>query len=174
MKILQMSYLQTGTSPTYLVEWFLASIALVIVVTLVYVFVLNKSPPPEGLTEAKLESQNQVHESIDVSPLLQQAQVAISNSNFKNAVELSVQAASTTLSRNLAAKGGNPANMNVSDLAYVIQSKSPGSPDITQPAYQLNLLHLKVERGEAITQQEAEWSISTANWFSGLAVNSQI
>jgi len=169
-----MSYLQTGTSPTYLIEWFLASIALVIVVTLVYVFVLNKSPPPEGLTEAKLESQNQANESIDVSPLLQQAQIAISNSNFKNAIELSVQAVSTTLSRNLIAKGGNPANMNVSDLAYVIQGKSPGSPDITQPAYQLNLLHLKVERGETITQQEAEWSISTANWFSGLVVNSQI
>jgi len=174
MKILQTNYLQTGTSPAYLIEWFLASIALVIVVTLVYVFVLNKSPSPEGLTEAKLESQNQAAESIDVSPLLQQAHVAISSSNFKKAVELSVQAASTTLSRNLTTKGGNPANMNVSDLAYVIQSKSPGSPDITQPAYQLNLLHLKVERGEVITKQEAEWSISTANWFSGLAVNSQI
>ena len=53
--------------------------------------------------------------------------------------------------------------MNVSDLAYVIQTKSPGSPDITQPAYQFNLLHLKVERGESVTLGEADWSISTAN-----------
>ncbi len=174
MKNLQASDLQTGTSPAYLVEWFLASIALVAVVTLIYIFVLNKSPPPEGLTEAKLESQNQANETVDVSPLLMEAQKAVSQSDFKKSVELSVQAVSTNLSRILVSKGGNPANMNVSDMAYVIQSKSPGSPDITQPAYQLNLLHLKVERGEAVSQTEAEWSISTANWFSGLVVNSQI
>jgi hypothetical protein len=174
LRILQVTFLQTGTSPAYLIEWFLASVALVVAVTLLYVFVLNKSPPPEGVTEAKLESQNQTNESIDVSPILMEAQGAVSNSNFRKAVELSVQAVSLVLSRNLASKGGNPANMNVSDLAYVIQTKSPGSPDITQPAYQLNLLHLKAERGESVTPQEADWSISTADWFSGLAVNSQI
>ncbi|HYB04419.1 MAG TPA: hypothetical protein VED17_08150 [Nitrososphaerales archaeon] len=174
MRILQVTVLQTGTAPLDLIEWFLASVALVVVVTLVYVFVLNKSPPPEGLTEAKLEAQNQTNESIDVSPILMEAQTAVSNSNFKKAIELSVEAVGLILSRNLMSKGGNPANMNVSDLAYVIQTKSPGSPDITQPAYQLNLLHLKVERGESVTQPEADWSISTANWFSGLVVNSQI
>jgi hypothetical protein len=78
------------------------------------------------------------------------------------------------LSRLLSAKGGDASSMNISDMAYIIQMKSPASADITQPAYQLNLLHLKVEKGEAISPHEAEWAINTANWFSKLELNSQI
>jgi len=172
--MLHFSFLQTGTSAVELIEWFIASVALVVVVTLLYVFVLGKSPPPEGLTEAKLEMQVQQNEALDLSPILVEAQGAISISNFKKAIELSVRAVSLTLSRTLVSKGADPANMNVSDMAYIIQTKSPGAPDITQPAYQLSLLHLKVEKGEPVTQQEADWSLSTANWFLGLVANSQL
>ena len=53
------NYLQIGNDPLALVEWFVASFALIIAVTLVYIFVLNKSPPPEGLTEAKLRTNDE-------------------------------------------------------------------------------------------------------------------
>jgi hypothetical protein len=165
------TFLQAGNGYVDLTEWFIASVALVVVVTLLYVFVLNKSPPPEGLTEAKLEMQGQQDQSVDVSSILSEATSALANSNLKKAVELSVKATSQILSRILTKRGADPSNMNCSDMAYIIQTKSPGSPDLTQPAYQLNLLHLKVERGEPITQQEADWSISTARWFAGIESN---
>ena len=167
-------YLQTGTDALDLVEWFVASSALVIVVTLIYVFVLGRAPPPEGLTEAKLEMQNQKIESTDVVAIISEANTALANSDFKKSVELSVKATSTTLSRVLTLKGGDPSNMNISDMAYIIQSKSPGMPDITQPAYQLNQLHLKIEKGELVAPQEASWAISTATWFSQVEASSQI
>lgn len=166
IEILPGSYLQTGNQAVDLLEWFVASAALVAFVTLLYVFVLGKSPPPEGPTEAKLEMQTQQIETLDLSPLIAQAKAASSSSDFGNAVELSVRATSLALSRALRARGADPENMNVSDMAYIIQIKSPGSVDLTQTAYQLNLLHLKVERGETVTQQEAEWSVNTATWFS--------
>jgi hypothetical protein len=63
--------------------------------------------------------------------------------------------------------------MNISDMAYIIQTRSPGTADITQPIYQLNLLHLKAVKGESITLQEAEWSMNTAAWASQLTANLQ-
>ncbi len=169
--LLRSGYLQTGVGISDLVEWFVASVALVVVVTLLYVYVLGRSPPPEGLTEAKLEMQEQQIVAIDVSPIISEANLALSKGDLRQAVELSVRAVSLTLSQILRAKGADPANMNVSDMAYIIQSRSPGSPDITQPAYQLNLLHLKIERGESVTPQEAEWSLNTASWFARLESN---
>jgi hypothetical protein len=157
-----------------LIEWFAASAALIIFVTLVYVYVLNKSPPPEGLTEAKLEMQGRELESVDAAPILNDARAAIDGSDYKRAVELSVRATGLVLSRILRNKGADPTDMNISDMAYIIQTKSPGTPDMTQPAYQLNLLHLKAERGEAVTREEADWSLSTANWFTQLESSSHI
>ncbi len=167
-------YLQVENGGVDLIEWFVASVALVVVVTLVYVFVLNKSPPPEGLTEAKLETQNQQIQTIDAAPMLSEARMALTNSDLKKAIELSIKASGVVLSHILTLKGADPSDMNISDMAFIIQTKSPGTTDITQPAYQLNLLHLKVERGEPVTYQEADWAISTANWFSQLVSNSQL
>lgn len=158
--------LQAGGYSVDLVEWFFASIAIIVVVTLIYVFVLGKSPPPEGLTEAKLEMQSQGAAAVDVSSLLVEARTALSSGDSKKAVELSVKACGMVLSKIVTLKGADPSDMNVSDMAYIIQSRSPGMPDITQPAYQLNSVHLKVEKGEAVTPQEADWSIATANWFA--------
>ena len=84
------SFLQIGGTNLDLIEWFLASAALVVVITLVYVFVLGRSPPPEGPTEAKLEMQTQPIQTVDVSPIIAEARSALSNSDFKKAVELSV------------------------------------------------------------------------------------
>ncbi len=129
------SYLQTGIDALDLIEWFVASAALVIVVTLIYIFVLGRAPPPEGLTEAKSEMQNQKIESVDVTAIISEARMALANSDLKKTVELSVKATISTLSRILTMKGVDPSHMNISDMAYIIQSKSPGMPDITQPAY---------------------------------------
>lgn len=163
-----------STNALDLVEWFVASAALIIVVTLVYVFILNKSPPPEGLTEAKLEAQGRQLETIDATPLLNEAKAASDRSDYKRTVELSIRATSLVLARVLRNKGADPADMNISDMAYVIQTKSPGATDMTQPAYQLNLLHLKAERGEIVSREEAEWSISTATWFVQLESRPQV
>lgn len=164
--VLASTYLQSSSGSVDLVEWFVASVALVVVVTLVYVYVLGRSPPPERLTQAKLEMQERQDEPVDVAPILSEARSAVGSGDLKKAVELSVRATSLTLSRVLSLNGANPADMNVSDMAYIIQSKSQGSPDLTQPAYQLNLLHLKIERGEPVTPQEADWAVNTATWFS--------
>ncbi|HXQ91535.1 MAG TPA: hypothetical protein VN739_00915 [Nitrososphaerales archaeon] len=167
------SYLQIGNDPVALVEWFVASVAIVFVVTLLYVFVLGKSPPPEGLTEAKLEMQIDQESMTDNSSVLAEAHTALSGGDLKKAIELSVRASSLVLSRLLRAQGIDPSNMNVSDMAYIFQTKSPGRADITQPIYQLNLLHLKAAKGEPINAQEAEWSINTAVWVSELTANLQ-
>jgi len=148
------------------VEWFFASVAIIVVVTLVYVFILGRSPPPEGLTKAKLEMQSQGTPAVDVSSMITEARTAVSTGDLKKAVELSVKATGAVLSKVVSMKGSDPTDMNVSDMAYIIQTRSPGLTDITQPAYQLNLLHLKSEKGEPVTMQEADWSIQTASWFA--------
>jgi hypothetical protein len=166
-------YLQTGNDPVALAEWFVASVAIIIVVTLVYVFVLGKSPSPEGLTEAKLEMQSEQNNMIYTSSILADARSALSRGDNRKAVELSVRATSLTLSRILRSRGVDSSSMNISDMAYIIQTRSPGTADITQPIYQLNLLHLKAVKGESITLQEAEWSMNTAAWASQLTANLQ-
>jgi len=164
-------YLQSGNDPVALIEWFVASVSIIVVVTLLYVFVLGKSPPPEGLTEARLEMQTEQNKMVDSSSILTEAQSALTSGDLRKTVELSVKATSLILSRILSSKGVDPSEMNVSDMAYIVQTKSPGSADITQPIYQLNLLHLKAAKGEPITAQEAEWSINTAAWVSQITSN---
>ena len=110
---------------------------------------------------------------VDSSSILADAHSALSCGDQRKAVELSVRATSLTLSSLLRSRGVDPSNMNVSDMAYVFQTKSPGTADITQPIYQLNLLHLKAARGEPITAQEAEWSINTAAWISQINASLQ-
>jgi hypothetical protein len=162
------SVLQFGTNPAALAEWFVASSALVIVVTLVYVFVLNRSPPPEGLTETKVEMEANSVEVSDPGPILSEANQTLAAGDIAKAVELAVKAARLTLSEVLRSSGIDTSNMNVSDMAYILQTRSAGSPDITQPLYQLNLLHLKVAQSQQITRQEAEWAINTSAWLAQL------
>lgn len=169
--IFQMSYLQSGNNPVALAEWFIVSVAIVIVVTLIYVFILNKSPPPEGITQAKIESTNV---SIDTSSLISSAQDILKSGDTRKSVELAVTAAGNTLSTLLKSTGVDLSNMNISDMAYLVQSKATGSSDITQPIYQLNLLHLKSAQSQPIALQEAEWAINTANWLSQLVATQQI
>ena len=164
-------YLQSGNDPVALIEWFVASVSIIVVVTLLYVFVLGKSPPPEGLTEARLEMQTEQNKMVDSSSILTEAQSALTSGDLRKTVELSVKATSLILSRILSSQGVDPSEMNVSDMAYIVQTKSQGSADITQPIYQLNLLHLKAAKGEPITAQEAEWSINTAAWVSQITSN---
>ena len=77
-----------------LAEWFVASVALLLVVTLIYVFVLNKSPPPEGITQAKFESPSVVS---DPALVISAAQDALKSGDGRKAVELSVKAVSLSL-----------------------------------------------------------------------------
>ena len=165
------NYLQFGNNVVSLAEWFVASIALVIVVTLIYVLVLNKSPRPEGMTQARLESSSMLS---DPASIISSAQDALRNGDNKKAVELSVKAVGVTLATLLSATGVDLGNMNTSDMAYIVQTKATKSPDITQPIYQLNLLHLKAAQSQQITIQEAEWAINTANWLSQLVTAQHI
>jgi hypothetical protein len=169
--IFPVDYLQFGNNLIDLFEWFVASVAVLLAVTLIYVFVLNKSPPPEGLTQAKLESYAMMS---DPTPIISSAQDALKNSDYTKAVDLAVKAVHTSLVPLLKGTKEHISDMNVSDLAYLVQSKAAKSPDITQPIYQLNLLHLKAAQSQVISIQEAEWAVNTAGWLAQLVVANQI
>ncbi len=160
--------LQTGNNLLALSEWFAASVALIIVVTLAYKYILNKSPPPEGITQYKVESSIESTSLPDPTALLLEAQNHLKSSNYTETVESAVKAVSEMLASALSSLGVKSANMNISDMAYLIQSRSPGSPDITQPIYQLNLLRLRSAQSQPISPQEAEWTINIAIWLSQL------
>lgn len=168
------SFLQGGNDPAALAEWFVASIALVIAVTLVYMFVLNRSPPPEGLTEAKVEIMQRNQIASDPGTFLSEAQSALKTGDAGKTVELSVRSASIVLSSVIERLGINPTNMNISDMAYLIQTKATTAPDITQTLYQLNLLRLRVSQAQSITLQEAEWAVNVAAWLMQLVSSQQI
>lgn len=169
--ILDHSSLQVGFNATSLAEWFVVSAVLVIVVALIYVYVLSRSPPPEKLTQMKLES---YRTSLDPAKLLLSAEDAVKSGDFKACVDLSTKAAVLTLASLLEKPGTNLANMNVSDLAYLVQSKSPQSPDITQHLYNMNLLHLRTAQGQLLTAQEAQWALDTVRWLVQLTQSGQI
>ena len=164
-------YLQFGNNIIDLVEWFIASAAIIVVVSLVYVFILNKSPPPEGLTEAKLE---QAYSTPVPRANLVSAQDALGRGDNARAVQIAVGVVSESLASLLTRARVDTSDMNVSDMAYLVQSKGGGTTDITQPIYQLNMLHLKAVQLQPISQQEADWAINTANWISQLISSQQI
>ncbi len=168
--IFSVSYLQFGNNLVNLVEWFIASIAFIVVVTLIYVFVLNKSPPPEGFTQAKLEISSV---STDQGSNISAARDALKNADYRKAVELSVKAVRGSLAMLLSGSGVNLSSLNVSDMAFLVQSKAK-SPDITQPIYQLNMLNLKAAQSQSITIQEAEWAVNTSDWLAQLVSTQQI
>ena len=126
-------YLVVSNDTVALLEWFVASVALVMIVTLVYILLLNKSPPPEGPTQAKLESVQNQSRSGYPDLIISDAENAIKNGDNGKAVELAVDAARASLMFLMARIGVKPSNMNISDMAYLVQSKASKSPDITQP-----------------------------------------
>ena len=166
----------TGTDQAALAEWFVASVVLVVIVTFLYVYVLNRSPPPEGVTVAKLEQKQdqQVSETSNGSTILSQTHSSMLGGDYSIAVDLACRSATITLSSVLRATSGSPEGMNVSDLAYLIQSKATSCPAISESCYQLNLLRLKAAQGQRITQQEAEWAVSVASWLIQLVDDHQI
>lgn len=170
--------LQFGTTPAYLAEWFVATLGIVIAVTLIYVFVLNRSPPPEGVTVSKLEAaqskEREAHTSFDPSTFLSTGQNALARGDYAGAILSSVNGACSLLTNALRSLNVDPSNMNVSDMAYVIQSKHVLQSDITQPIYQLSLLRLKVAESHPVTQQEAEWALNTFSWLVQILGGSSI
>ena len=168
--------LQTGNDPIALAEWFVASLLLVIVVTLIYVFVLNKSPPPEGITVSKVESmQSQALGQEDPHPTLQQAENALQSNDYKGAVEYSVQAVGLCLNGLVKSSFGKEiSNASISDLAYLVETKATSAPQIAQPIYQLNSLRLRVLQGQPVEQQEASWGVSLATWLVSSVESQQI
>lgn len=164
--ILNQQALQLGTTDTSLVVWFVVSAVLITLVTLIYVYVLSKSPPPEKFTQIKLEARQT---SVEVPNLLVSSENALRSSDFRSSIDYSIKAVALTLATLLEMTGANLANMNVSDLAYLVQSKFQQLPDITQHIYNLNLLHLKAAQGHLLTAQEAEWALNISNWLVQLA-----
>jgi len=163
--------MQFGNNVVSLAEWFVASIALVIVVTLIYVLVLNKSPNPVGMTQARFENSSMLS---DPASIISSAQDALRNGDNRKSVELAVKSVGASLANLLKGTGVDLGNMNTSDMAYLVQTRATKSPDIIQPIYQLNLLHLKAAQSQQITIQEAEWAINTANWLTQLVTAQHI
>ncbi|MHB1908976.1 MAG: hypothetical protein ACYCQJ_08930 [Nitrososphaerales archaeon] len=168
--------LQFANDPVSLAEWFIASLIIVAVVTFFYLRVLNKSPPPEGQTVAKLEQTNMINEQfLDPLPLINSAEQALASNMLVPAVENSAQAATLCL-YNLA--NGNidhvSKTMGLSDLAYLVQSKAKTSPQIAEPSYQLNSLRLRALQNQIIDQKEASWALSFAKWLIQAVQENQV
>ncbi len=160
--------LQFSNDPTALAEWFLASLALIAIVTAIYVFVLNKSPPPQGETVLKTELQvAQPPQVTDAAPLIQKAGEALKSNDLKTAVEDSVQAVSVLLGNVLASSSGQQiSSASISDLAYLVQTRAKSAPQIAQPVYQLNSLRLRAIPGQPVDSKEATWAVSFAQWLA--------
>lgn len=161
------SALQFPNDQVALGEWFLFSIALVVIVTLLYIYVLNRTPAPQGVTVAKLEeAQAENQKTPDPEPLLRQATQLLQAGDLKGSVEASVRAVSLVLTEALRVSGtADVSSMSISDMAYIVQSRAKSSPQIAQPVYQLNNLRLKAVQNQTIEQQEAAWSVSFASWL---------
>ncbi len=179
------AYFQVSSSINLvlLLEWFLASIVLVIVVTLVYVFVLGKSPPPEGVTVAKVEEQQQqqtqasqlLQSAPDVNSALTQAEASLRANNYAATVEYSTQAISESLKTLIQRSSGQvPENMGIADLAYLVQSRAKSAPQFAEPTYRLNNLRLRAVQNQAITLEEANWAVSFAKWLAQVCSSDQI
>ncbi len=164
---LPISFFQFPNDPIALVEWFVASAILVVVITLLYVYVLNKSPPPEGLTVSKLEaSPEATQHALDPNPLLVRAEVALKNNNLNEAVESSAEAVSLCLTGLIDKQSGPVApGLGLSDLAYLVQTRAKSAPQIADPAYQLSNLRLKAAQNQAIDLQQASWAVTFAKWL---------
>jgi hypothetical protein len=180
-------YLQFQNNPVALLEWFAASVAIVVVVTLIYVYVLNKSPPPEGeMTVSKVEQKStQVAELVlDPGSLLMKAEAALKSDRFREAVEFSAQVVSLCLTKliqnNLADSsqvlGSQPlaTGIGISDMAYLVQSRAKSSPRFAEQVYQLSNLRLMAIQDQTVDQERAIWAFSFANWLYQIIESGQI
>ncbi len=169
-------FLQFGNAPAALAEWFIASVVLVAIVTLIYVSVLARSPPPEGATVAKLEKeQGRAVESLDPHPYVLEADQALKSNNLGAAVESSAKAISISLTGVLSNQFGSSApTMGISDAAYLVQTKARNAPQIAQPVYQLNTLRLQALQGQPISGEQASWAVSLARWIVQAVDSGQI
>lgn len=150
-----------------LLEWFGFSVGLVVVVTLIYLFVLRKSPPPEGVTMAKLgQPNNVVLSQASAYDMLTQAESYLAANNLKGAVECSAMAVASALKSLLAPQlGAETESLGIADAAFIVQSKGSTTADIVQPIYQLNNLRLQTVRGQTVSQAEAAWAVNFAKWL---------
>lgn len=159
----------SGFNTTAVAEWFVASVAIVFVVTLMYKYVLSGSPPPEGATVEKVEEMKHAPVSIlDANRSIEQASQAIAGQDYITAINLAVHATTETLRNLLISVGGDPSDMNASDLSYLIETRAKTGPKIAPSCYQLNSLRLKALQGQPLTKEEAEWAVSTAQWLKGI------
>lgn len=159
----------SGFDTILVAEWFVASVAIVFVVTLMYRYVLSSSPPPAGPTVEKVEEMKYAPLSVlDANRSIEQAGQAIAGQDYRTAVNLAVHAASEILRSLLVSVGGDPSDMNVSDLTYLVEIRAKTGPKIAPSCYQLNSLRLKALQGQPLTKEEAEWCVSTSLWLKGV------
>ncbi|MDH2902074.1 MAG: hypothetical protein PXY39_13980 [archaeon] len=174
--VFSQNYLQFPNDPVALMEWFAASVILVLLVTLVYVYILSRSPPPEGNTVSKLEQSIETTQvTPDPSVLLLRADTALKNNGFGEAVESSAEAVGLCLTQLVRRASGQVSpGMGVSDLAYLVQTKAKSAPQIAETVYQLNSLRLKVAQNQPVDLQQASWAVSFANWLYQVVQTEQI
>lgn len=166
MQLLNQVFLQLY-DPLALVEWLVASVVLVVVVTLIYKYVLGNSPPPESLTVAKLEQEaKSTLEQSEPNQLLNRAETELRNNNLSGAVEGSIEVVRQSLTQLLRkSKVRVEPNMGVNDLAYLVQSREVSGPQIADPISQLNNLRLKIAQDQPIDSQQASWAVSFSAWL---------
>lgn len=172
----QSTSLQFPINQLDLIEWLIASIVLVVVVTLVYVYVLNRSPPPEGRTVAKQEEADlAARASLDPNPVLTLAGNDLRTNDLKAAIENSAAAILLCLSGEMGKVVGQPSRgMGMSDIAYILQSRARSGPQFAEPVYQLSNLRLRVAQNQVVSQDEASWAVSFASWLVNAFQNDQV
>jgi hypothetical protein len=169
------SPLQFSNDPIALTEWFVASVAVILVVTLIYVGVLRRSPPPEGITVAKLDQTPQLSRAIDPHPLVAEAESALAQGNMYLAIDSASKAVSLILNNILSTELGLAVQgLGLADAAYLVQTKAASAPQIVQPIYTLNNLRLQVLRGQAINPPDASWAVTFARWMLQVVDANQI
>jgi hypothetical protein len=157
-----------GIDTTMVAVWFVASVAIVFVVTLMYKYVL-RVPPPAGPTAEKVEQLKYAPvNDFDTNQSIERAVQAIAGQDYATAANLAVHASTEVLRELLISIGGDPSDMNISDLSYLLETRAKTGPKIAPSCYQLNSLRLKALQGQPLSKEEAEWTVSTAQWLKGI------
>jgi hypothetical protein len=175
--VFSQNYFQFPNDPVSLLEWFGASVALVIVVTLVYVYVLNKTPSPEGIQIANSgQSIPTQLNAQDPNGFILKAEAALKNGDARNATENSAAAVNLLLTRELLRDSTLqvPKGMGIADKAYLVQAKAKSAPPFAETIYQLNNLRLKEAQNQSISIQEASWAVSVAKWLEQIIQSGQV
>lgn len=100
----------------------------------------------------------------DAETKISLAEEAISIMNVRKAIELCIEAAADVFSQLLQKVNVNPSLMNISDMAYILERKG-FKIKVTDPAYKLNTMRLKLLANISISPSDAKEAIKLAKYI---------